>query len=446
MFRKLCVVVCAVAVGGCGGGGSSCDEGTRKDAVLSVARSWYLYQELLPALSAADYADADALLAALTAPARAAGKDRGWSFLMETQAYDQYYGAGQSTGFGWSLAPVGDAVHDVVAYVVVRQVFAGSAAAQAGFVRGDRIEAVGATPAALVGVAGLTSGEVGQLLSAAPALSVRVLPRGGATTAVRTLAVGPYDVAPVPLRWISGTTGYVQLRTFIEPAEADLRAAFADFKTHGVTDLIVDLRYNGGGSVATAVVLANLLGGGLEGERMFELQYNAGHADLDRGYPFGVEPAAGAFRRVAFITTRSSASASELVPNALDPYRTATTLAYVGGQTYGKPVGQHVWELQGCDSMLFLISFRLVNAAGDADYYAGLPDAASHAPLCDAADDFDHDQGGVDEGMTAAARYFVENGACATSPGLRARSGLEELPLPVGAGAGPAARDMPGTY
>jgi len=452
MFREIVVSVCALAAFACGGGGgdSSCDESRRKAAVQAAVNDWYLYQDLIPVLSPSDYATAGALLQALTSPARAAGKDRGWSYLMDRRTYEQYFQDGQSIGFGWSLAPVGAGAPEALECVVVRQVFAGSAADQAGFARGDRIEAIGPKPDALTEVAGRTSDAVGAMLSTAGAgvsRSFRVLPVGGATTVIRTMATAGYDVVPVPLYWTSGTTGYVQLRTFIEPAEDMLRTAFRAFRSAGVTDVIIDLRYNGGGAVHTAVVLANLLGGGLDGQRMFRQEVNAHHPEENGTAYFAVESAAGTFRRVAFITTHSSASASELVPNVLDPYRTSSTIAYVGERTYGKPVGQFVFDLTGCDTKLFLISFRLVNDAGDQDYFEGLPDASSNAPLCEVGDDLEHPQGAQDEAMTVAARHFVEQGECPpVTPALRGAGRPEALEFPIGPDAGPAARDMPGTF
>src|SRR3546814_13709544 len=60
--------------------------------------------------------------------------------------------------------------------------------------------------------------------------------------------------------------GYLNLRTFIASADGQLTNAFADFRAQGVTDLIIDFRYNGGGLVSTANLLGDLLGAGRAGQ------------------------------------------------------------------------------------------------------------------------------------------------------------------------------------
>ena len=54
--------------------------------------------------------------------------------------------------------------------------------------------------------------------------------------------------------------GYVNLRTFIDTADPALRNAFAQFRAAGITDIIVDFRYNGGGLVSIAELMGDLLG------------------------------------------------------------------------------------------------------------------------------------------------------------------------------------------
>lgn len=439
----------------CHGNGSSsaCTEETRKGDVEALTYSWYLYQDLLPPTFAGSaYASADAILNALTLTAQQQGKDRGWSFLMSQDQYIQYFQQAQSVGYGMSLLTTGAAPS---LQVFVKQVFAGSAAGLAGFARGDQILEVGPDASSMTPVAGLTADEVSALISAGGVTgvpkAVKVQPVDGTAEVTRTMVSATFDLQPVPSYKVFGTTGYVQLRTFVSAAEDQLRAAFAFFKTQGVQNVVVDLRYNGGGSVNTAVVLADLLGQGLVGKKMFELRFNGNHPLENESPAFAADPAGGSFQRVAFITTEGSASASELVPNALDAY---LPIAYVGTKTYGKPVGQMVFDLGGCNTVLFLISFRLVNAAGVTDYYTGLPAApqngepGSSGPLCGAADDLTHPQDSTDEASTAAAVYFAENGTCPPVPAAAARAlaaagGIDQLGV---AARTYAQRDMPGTF
>ena len=140
---------------------------------------------------------------------------------------------------------------------------------------------------------------------------------------------------------------------------------------------------------------------------------------------------------VAFITTGTSASASELVPNVLEPYRgpsgpPGTALGLVGAKTYGKPVGQRGFRLANCDTVAYVVAFRLQNQQGDGGYYDGLPDAAGKfsGPLCAAEDDLAHAPGTDAEASTAAALTFVETGACPVAPAPAAKLGIAAARAP----------------
>jgi hypothetical protein len=438
---SLAVLVAAVAA--CGSGSQKCDPSSQKGAIAATVQDWYLFPELLPAaIDPAAYDTPAALLDALTQAARDQGKDRGWSYVTTVSQTQQFYGAGQSVGFG------------IVALVRGSQLFlgdviGGSAAADAGFVRGDEILRIGDTAAALVPVAdliaaGTLSGAYGP--STAGVTRVFEVRTQAGATEQRTVTKRAYSIDPVPAvaivpRTGSAPAGYLALRTFIGTAEAPLRQAFADFQAQGVTDVVVDLRYNGGGLVSLAELLADLLGRDQAGKLMYSMQFNARHASSGTTTFFGAVGGAMAPARIAFVTSGATASASELVPNVLDPY---VSVALVGGQTYGKPVGQISFQDPSCDLALFLISFRLVNSAGDADYYGGLPDAGFRGPLCPAADDLTQPQESPLEASTAAALYWLENGTCPPPP-VAARA-IPPTVSPRAARPTPAQVDMPGLF
>jgi C-terminal processing protease CtpA/Prc len=413
----LALAAVAAAAAGCSGDGpapSLCTPAYEKSQVLSAARSWYLFPDLLPAqVDPAAFATAADLLDALTAGARAAGRDRQWSFLTTAQASDQYFAQGQAVGFGVSLLLRGS-------QLFVAQVFAGSAASDAGFIRGDEILAIGSTEAGLVLVTDLVaSGTLGGAFGPAQAGVTRVFQvRTLAGTALRTATTRVFSLDPVPSYALLDRSplppaGYLSLRSFIQPAETRLREAFQSFRDQGVADVVVDLRYNGGGLLSIGELLADLLGGGLPPQPMYQLVNAPSKAALNATAPFQAQPQAVTPGRIAFVTTGASASASELVPNALEPYR---SVALVGSRTYGKPVGQRGFEIVGCPSLLFLVSFQLRNAQGDGDYFGGLPDANFAGPLCQAEDDLLHAQGDPAEASTAAAMSWLETGTCPSPP------------------------------
>ena len=114
--------------------------------------------------------------------------------------------------------------------------------------------------------------------------------------------------------------GYLNLRTFITPAEGTLRTAFASFKAAGVSDVIVDLRYNGGGLLSTAQVLANLLGGNRSTSDVIDYQtFRPEKSANNTVANFAPEASSVAPAHIAFIGAGGTASSFYLVMNAFTP-------------------------------------------------------------------------------------------------------------------------------
>jgi hypothetical protein len=105
--------------------------------------------------------------------------------------------------------------------------------------------------------------------------------------------------------------------------------------------------------------------------------------------------------RIAFITTPSTASASEMLINGLDPLVISAT---VGDRTFGKPVGQLGYVF--CERILRPVSFRTLNGVGEGEFFDGI------AADCPAADDLGEVLGSPQEDSFAAAAFWLENGFC----------------------------------
>jgi C-terminal processing protease CtpA/Prc len=110
-------------------------------------------------------------------------------------------------------------------------------------------------------------------------------------------------------------------------------------------------------------------------------------------------------QRLVVVTTSGSASASELVINALRPFIPVTT---VGETTYGKPVGQY--GITFCDKVLYPVAFTLRNALGQGDFFGGI------AADCPASDDADHQLGDPAEASLSEALTVVRTGQCSAPP------------------------------
>lgn len=406
------------ACGGSGGNGNpsgGCTDAREKRFVLDTAREWYLFDDQLPAgVDTADYVTAAELLDALTAEARADGKDRNFSYLTTRQADDAILQAGQFVGFGFRSRIDGDRLW-------LTDVYEGSPAADGGLVRGAEITEIDAGDG-FVPVAVLLADDPGLDQAFGPASEgiargLRFVPPGGDTAEavftkrvveITPLAQGGPAVLALPAN-PAVPVGYLGLRTFISTAEDPLRAAYADFRAQGIEYFIVDLRYNSGGLVSIAELIGDLNGAARDDSDVYlEMRFNARKAsgnDVVRRFRPGGESVAPV--RIAFITTGLTASASEIVINSLAPW---VEVAIVGDDTLGKPVGQSAFDLSGCDLRMRLIAFQFTNADGQGGYYEGL---ASTLPFaCRAEDDLGHGPGDVLESSTAEALHWLGEGAC----------------------------------
>jgi C-terminal processing protease CtpA/Prc len=442
----------SLSCGGGGGGGFepgavSCTADYAKNRVLSIARTDYLYLEDLPAsvdvaafTGSTPRGAATSLLDFLTQPARTRGVEKdGWSYLTPRATSNQFFQEGQTLGYGISFtvrasdgvspcaatAPGGPLPTDC--RVFLAQVFSAAPAAAAGFLRGDELLAVGEPGGTLAPVGPLVAdGTFGAALGPSVAGTTRVFsvaPVASPGAPVqRTMSRAVYTIDPVnrfgllDLDGVPGgeQAGYVGLRTFISTADPALRTAFQQFKTAGVTRVIVDVRYNGGGLVSIAELFSNLLASGRAGSLMFTQEFNTRNPGAVR-VTFQDEAQAVPAAKIAFIMSEGSASASELVANNLEPY---VPVAIVGERSYGKPVGQFGFEIPACNDLLFLIAFRLRNAQGDAGYFQGLPDAGGQfgGPLCPASDDLSAPQGDAAEDATGTALRWLAGSDPAACP------------------------------
>jgi C-terminal processing protease CtpA/Prc len=404
--------------GGTGGGGTgnACGETARKQWVLDATREWYLFPETLPAtVDVAAYATAEELLDALTATARAQGKDRFFSYLTTKAEESSLLGEGQFIGFGFRTRT------DPGNRPFILDVFEASPAADAGLQRGDEIIAIdggsGFVPVSTSLADGTTT--VTDLLGPADAgvrRGLRML-RGGATFDVdmtkRTVTIDPVpDTFGTRVLPLAGTTGvgYLHLRSYIGTADPQLRVAFDAFRAQNIRDFVIDLRYNGGGLVDTAALIDNLLGGDrTASDTQFSYIYRPSKSAQNATIRFAPQAESVRPVRIAFLTTDATASAGEINVNVM---RRWVETAIVGSDTFGKPVGQLAFDLaNSCPDRLRLVTFKTVNADGAGDFYDGL--ASSMQFACAADDTLGAPLGDPADNLTQAALQWINTGACA---------------------------------
>lgn len=405
---------------------AGCSLRERQNWVAAQMKEWYLFYDTLPAnLDPTPYSSVDTYLDALTATARAQNKDRYFTYLTSIKAEDAYYNAGSSAGFGIRLG-----IDSSSNRLFVIESFEGAPALNANIDRGAEIVAIGTTASneqtvstiiASQGSAGLTNA-----LGPDTAGTTRVLKISDASgTRDVTLTKTDFALLPVSSRYGAkviddgGTkVGYVNLRTFINPADAPLRSAFDMFRQQGITKVIVDFRYNGGGLISIAELMGDLMGANRSTSDVFDyVTFRPEKASNNSTRMFSPQSQSIAPMKVAFIGTHGTASASELVMAAAIPYLHANA-GLIGTNTYGKPVGQIALDNTACDDRLRVIAFALQNANRQGAYYNGL--AGTMEASCQANDDIGYQLGDPREASTKTALDYLAGRSCSAIPAASA--------------------------
>ncbi len=409
--------------GGGGGGTDACSLSSRQTFARDLLNEWYLFPDLInTSLNQNDFGSVQDYLDALVAPARAENKDRFFTYVTSIQEETDFANSGATAGFGFRL---GYDSTNRRAFVI--ETFEGTSALGANIDRGTEILGIGTTASNIQSVNSLfaTGGAAAVSNALGPStpgvtriLSVR--DQSGVEREV-TLSKTDYALDPVSDRYGAQIindggkqVGYLNLRTFsVLSANTDLINAFGDFRAAGITEVIIDLRYNGGGRISVAETFGDLLARGFENQIYNEIAFRASKSSNNSIYRFGARTQAIAPTKIAFIGTRSTASASELVINGIQPY--VPNIALIGENTFGKPVGQSAFDLTECDDRYRPVTIQLQNANGQGEYFNGL--ATTVPNTCRANDDIRFQMGDPREAMTATALDFLAGRACTAIAG-----------------------------
>ncbi|MEE1877027.1 S41 family peptidase [Altererythrobacter litoralis] len=457
IVRSALSATLAFSLAACGGGGSSsppptgggatptptaCSLTSRQQWVKSVLDEWYLFPELLSAnVNGAAYSDLQSYIDALVAPARAQSKDRYFTYITSIAEENALINSGSSAGFGIRLG------YDTSANrVFVLEAYENAPGLGAGIDRGTELLAIGTNSSNLQSVSTLmaTGGPQAVIDALGPSdpgvtRVIRFRTASGVTIEA-SIAKADYSLDPVSDRYGvriiddgGKKVGYLNLRTFIvSSADPDLRAAFQQFKDQGVTELIIDFRYNSGGLVSIGNLMGDLMGAGRAGQVWSKTILRSSKSSENETKLFASQSQAIAPTKVAFIGRGGTASASELVINSMLPYL-GNNVALIGTNTYGKPVGQFGFDRDECDDRLRAVTFKTVNANDQGEYFTGL---ASVMPnTCRANDDIFVPLGDPREASIATALDFLAGRSCTSisEAGLRttqAVSGERQLMQP----------------
>lgn len=243
------------------------------------------------------------------------------------------------------------------------------------------------------------------------------------------------------------TVGYLQFNDHMRTAEPQLAQAIATLRSEGATELVVDLRYNGGGYLYIASQLAYMIAGEVNTQgKVFERAFfndkieargdglppmpflSAGSGNA---MPTGLPLPSLDLRRVYVLTGADTCSASESLINGLQGID--VEVVQIGATTCGKPYG--FLPEENCGNTYFSIQMQSENAKGFGDYADGM------RPICRVADDFTHALGDAREARMAAALHHMASGAC-PAPSVTASAGPPRTP----ARSGPFLRPLQGLH
>jgi len=373
--------------------------------VRNTLQDMYLWYRDLPDPNTALFTSPEAYLEAV----RYRPLDTSFSYITTQASSDAFFSDSQFIGLGVGLKFEGDQLR-------LTEVYPESPASEAGLRRGYRIEAING-----VSVADLVArGEIGGAFGPSEigySILVSFRDLAGAQGEVRMTK----RLVTIPT--VSGTrvfdvdgrrVGYLVFRNFVRPSVDALTAAFDELRAQGANELVMDLRYNGGGLVSVAQQLGGQIGGAATSEQTFvRFVHNDKNSFRDMSLLFPSLTASLNLSRLVVIATRSSASASELVINSLRPFMPVTV---VGDTTFGKPVGQYGFPF--CGKILYPVAFTGKNARSDPDYFGGIP------ADCRAPDDLDHELGDAAEASLAEGLHYVAAGSCSMAASARARAAV----------------------
>jgi len=313
-----------------------------------------------------------------------------WSFSMTKQAYENF--ANQKTvGFGFGYS------QDFTLYLVRID-----APAYHKLYRGDTILEVNGQPVTQERIAQASSNEgqatVFTVLRDTQELIIHVTPSN------YTFKVSLGKI----IEHKGKNIGYLRYDSFTSSSAAEFEEEFTKFKNNNIAELIIDLRYNGGGSISVASALLDNITNIYPGQRQGYLDWNINNQKKNETFNFEDTDLQDGnelnMKRVFFLVTKNSASASELIISALEPYLGKNNVITIGTETHGKPVGMagRVYA----NNYYFLVNFLVRNDADNTTSFYGIP------VTCEAEDNLAYQRGDSDEPMLKKALYYIDNAAC----------------------------------
>lgn len=345
-------------------------------------------------------------------------KDR-WSWMMNGLSYNSME-TGISTSYGFHIAQPIDYFKDYDVYITY--VDKNSPLGKAGVTRGWQLTHIAGTDVATLIKNDRFYDEIGKTSNSF------TFKKPDGTSVDLNLSQTSFQSNSVTLSKVftaadcdklskSAKVGYILYTTFNSNMKNEIASTLNQMKTDGITDLILDLRYNGGGDLDVCTEIASYLAPATADGKVFvTLSHNLANKKEDKSYNIKRTGNSLNLDRLFIITGKGTASASESMVNCLSPYM---DIQNVGGQTYGKPNGMYVFlypqkaKEKDVDYAFLPICFYCVNADGKADYDNGI------IPKNKRYDDLYHDFSG-EEDLIKACLNYIATGSYPELPGTKA--------------------------
>ncbi len=381
-------------------------EKTANEYIYEKFLDWYLWYDQIPDIDPTGIDTEEALIDSIRHP-----NDR-WSYSTAYSLIEKWYERGEYTGFG------GGFIIDIDGFIKISFVYNNSPLANKGVNRGWKV----------LSVNGFTVNETDSVNAALSSdgevlFEMEDLEGTKHTFGLTRQEIATNSVIHSSVHTINGhNIGYFVLNNFINTSPGELKTVIDTFKQHNITDLIIDLRYNGGGLNSVAYQLIGMIGGEtLNGQIISTQIHNDKHSDSDKPQILNYEGPFFDVQNVCFITTHQTASASELVINSIEPFN---DVGLVGSNTHGKPVGMYIFNVEKLDLAILPICFKTINSIGYGDYYNGLAVDVTET------DDLDHNWGDSAEAMfKTAVDYLTAPALATTETSLKKQQASQQKPL-----------------